>query len=158
MEIKFASKEDAHDIAELYKQWGDYEGILPDKLVEPDSYEGIIKYLINKNSARKYIIAEEDDKIVGVCYIDVSFLDLRCIRLGDMIVHKEYRKQGIGSAILKWIINYSNQNKIKKIWMWAQEELVEAIKLYEKNGFVLEGRQKAQFCGKDALVYGFVLK
>jgi len=84
-------------------------------------------------------------------------LDLRSIRLGDMFVDKEFRGKGVASAMIDKIIEYAREKEVKKIWLWTQEELKDAIRLYEKKRFVFEGRQKKQFCGKDALVYGLVL-
>ena len=53
-------------------------------------------------------------------------------------------------------IDYAKENNVNKIWLWTQEELKDAIRLYEKKEFVFEGRQKNQFCNKDTLLYGLV--
>jgi GNAT superfamily N-acetyltransferase len=102
-------------------------------------------------------VAIVENIIVGVCYIDISFITLQTIRIGDMMISAPYRKNGIATALIKKIVEFAREHDVKKIWLWTQEELVSAIKCYEKNGFKLEGVQKAQFCGKNALVYGLVL-
>ncbi|MDP2925631.1 MAG: GNAT family N-acetyltransferase [Nanoarchaeota archaeon] len=158
-EIKFAEPKHAESIEKVYKEWLEFKGILPDELIKPESKEEILNDINQINCIKKYIIAENEKKeIVGVCYIDTSFITLNTIRLGNMIIKKEYRRKGVGSSLIDYIINFANKNNVYKIWLWTQEELIPAIKLYEKKGFVFEGKQKAQFCEKDALLYGLVLK
>ncbi len=155
MKVRFADKDDAKEISEVYNEWLEFKGILPTGLISPETPEEILND-INKK-VKTYLVAIDKDQIVGVCYIDESFIRLKSIRLGKMIVKKDFRKKGIASALIKKIKEFAQENNIKKIWLWTQEELKDAIKCYEKNGFVLEGRQKNQFCEKDALVYGLTL-
>lgn len=156
--LQFAESKDISGIANLYKEWSEFQSILPEKLCEPETADELSRYLDGSKNSIIYIIAKiENNQIVGVCYIDTSFKSLQTIRLGNMIVKKEFRNQGVGSALIDKVIKYAQKNNIKKIWLWTQEELTGAIKLYEKKGFKLEGKQRAQFCGKDALVYGLVL-
>lgn len=152
--IKKASIEDSAKIADIYDGWTEFKGILPDKLCEPDKPEDIEQSIKN---GRLYFIAEIDGEPAGANYIDTADEFFECIRLGDLIVKKNYRNNGVGSALIDNVVEYAKEKKVKKIWFWTQEELVDAIRLYEKKGFVFEGKQKAQFCGKDALLYGLVL-
>ena len=71
-----------------------------------------------------------------------------------MIVKKKYRKKGVGLALVEYVKKYARDNNVHKIWLWTQSELTSAISLYEKCGFKMEGVQKGQFCGKDALLFG----
>ena len=155
--VDFATIKDLEGIIEVYKGWEEFKEVLPDEFTEGDTYEGLLKYFDERDNSRKYIICRVDNKVVGVCYMEISFLDLRNIRLGDMFVDKEFRGKGVASAMIDKIIEYAREKEVKKIWLWTQEELKDAIRLYEKKRFVFEGRQKKQFCGKDALVYGLVL-
>ncbi len=155
--VNFATKENLKEIIEVYRGWGEFKGILPDEFIAGDTYEGLLKYFDGRDDSRKYIVAKINDKVIGVCYIDVLFLKLKSIRLGYMFVSREFRRRGVASAMIDKIIEYAKEKDVKKIWLWTQEELSDAIKLYEKKGFVFEGRQKKQFCEKDALVYGLVL-
>jgi len=156
--IEFAKFEDTEDIADLYDGWKEFSGILPNELLKLDTADDLAKYFNRENSPRKFIVAKsKNNKVIGVCYLDITWQGLKNIRLGDMFVHKEFRNIGIGSALVDKAIEYAKENNIKKIWLWTQEELKDTIRLYEKKGFKPEGIQKAQFCGKDALLYGLVL-
>lgn len=155
--IRFAESKDAEQISKLYEGWEEFQGILPPELLQLESTEEISNSINNPKSIKKYIIAESKDNILGVCYIDISFISLKTVRISYMFVNKEFRNKGIGSLLVDKVIDYAKTNNIKKIWLWTQVELTPAIKLYEKKGFILEGKQKNQFCNKDALLYGLVL-
>jgi GNAT superfamily N-acetyltransferase len=154
--IRFAKQEDAKGIAEVYKDWLEFKGILPDKLIEQESTESILNSI--NNPTKIYIVAEADtEEILGVCYMDLSFISLKTIRLGDMMIKSKFRRMGIGSAIINKVIEYAKNNNVIKIWLWTQEELKNAIIFYKKKGFILEGKQKNQFCNKDALLFGLII-
>lgn len=158
MKICFSVKNDIDKLIEVYSEWSKFKGILPAKLIEVDTYENLIKYFDGSNKTRKYLLAiDENGNPLGACYIDLSFLGLNNIRLGDMMVKEKYRQQGVGSKLVDEVIKFAQENKCYKIWLWTQEELKPAIQLYEQKGFILEGVPKKQFCNKDALLYGLIL-
>lgn len=158
VQIREATTDDIPQIVNLYLGWQEFRGILPDQLIAPQTADHISPYFNGNKNNRKYIVAVgEKDEILGVCYLDLLFKSLQTIRIGDFIVDKQYRHHGIGKKLLEYITNYSKENDIKKLWLWTQEELVEAIEFYQKNGFTIEGKQKSQFLGKDAIVLGLVL-
>jgi len=155
MNIRFADKTDIEEISQVYSEWSEFKDILPDELLSLETPIEVEKNLSDTN--RKYIVAIIDENIVGVCYIDISFIQLNSIRLGNMMIKREYRNQGVASQLLNKIKEYALENNVRKIWLWTQAELINAINFYEKKGFKLEGIQKEQFCKKDALVYGLIL-
>ena len=52
--------------------------------------------------------------------------------IGRMAVLKDYRDKGIGSAVLKALIDFSKTLKMKSVYLHAQ---ITAIPFYEKHGF-----------------------
>lgn len=155
MNIRKATLLDSYGIFEVYKEWIEFKGILPDDLIALEDENSISENISSKN--RIYLVAEINEKIVGACYIDTQDHSLSCIRLGDMIVKKLYRKKGVGLALVEYVKKYAKDNNVHKIWLWTQSELTSAISLYEKCGFKMEGVQKGQFCSKDALLFGLEL-
>ena len=57
-------------------------------------------------------------------------------QLGRMAVLTEYRNQGIGSALLRFILQDIKNKKPIKIYLHAQ---VSAINFYKKQGFIEHG-------------------
>jgi len=52
--------------------------------------------------------------------------------IGRMAVLKDYRDKGVGSAVLKALIDFSKTLKMKSVYLHAQTS---AILFYEKHGF-----------------------
>ncbi len=157
MEIRFANESDAEGIRQVYAEWSKFKGVLPDKLIAPQIKEDIADDITDKHKRYLYLVALVNKKIAGVCYIETSLIKLQTLRLGNVMVKEEYRRKGIASGLINEVKKFALENEVKKIWLWTQEELTGAINCYEKNGFKLEGKQKSQFCGKDALLYGLIL-
>ena len=59
-------------------------------------------------------------------------------KVGRMAVLREYRNQGIGSAILNKLINVASSQSISNLYLHGQTH---AIKFYNKHGFVEEGQE-----------------
>ena len=59
-------------------------------------------------------------------------------------IHDDYQNMGIGTALLKHIINVARRKKLKKIHLNVNTENDRAIRLYKKAGFTTEGKSK--FC------------
>lgn len=52
--------------------------------------------------------------------------------IGRMAVLKSYRSMGIGSSILKKLLNHAESLNIEKVYLHAQ---ISAVSFYEKQGF-----------------------
>ena len=57
-------------------------------------------------------------------------------QIGRMAVLKEYRKQGIGSAMLNRLLEMANQMNLETVFLNAQ---LEAIPFYKSFGFIEQG-------------------
>ena len=87
----------------------------------------------------RFILAKVGSKTVG--YMGIStVLDEGYIT--NIAVLPEFRKRGIASAILDFCVDFSKQNKLSFITLEVRESNENAIKLYEKFGFVKEGTRK----------------
>ena len=59
-------------------------------------------------------------------------------QIGRMAVIKNYRKQGIGSAILKSLISHASQQHYPKLYLHAQ---LSAVNFYQKFNFKAYGNE-----------------
>ena len=103
-------------------------------------------YKIIKNKKLPYLAAIIDKKIVGIAYLN-KFRDKSGYRFAfenTIYVHNDYLKKGIGSKLLKQLINLSKKNKeIKKIVaVIGSIDSVGSIKVHKKLGFKNCGRLK----------------
>lgn len=74
---------------------------------------------------------------------------LDIIDLLNIIVKPEYQNQGIGSILLKYIIN-NKQNK--KIMLEVRSKNINAIKLYQKYDFKIINIRKNYYKDDDAII------
>jgi RimJ/RimL family protein N-acetyltransferase len=95
-----------------------------------------------KNAAL-FLVAENDGKIIGSTTLDRSNLSKlnHTVTFGITIL-KAYFGQGVGSLLMKKVIEWVEANKIEKIDLEVFEDNTPAILLYKKFGFVEEGRKR----------------
>ena len=103
------------------------------------------------NSSYINLLAYKEDIPVG--YISVSSV----IDEGEVlkiVVAKEYRKLGIGNALVMDILARLKNKGVETIFLEVRSNNIPAKKLYEKNGFIkISERQKYYSDGADADIY-----
>lgn len=78
-------------------------------------------------------LAHVDGQVVASCTVDLS---TNYNYLYGLAVAQAYRSQGIGSALVKYVVNDLIAKNNKDFQIAVEEENVGAWKLYEKLGFV----------------------
>ena len=97
---------------------------------------------VSKADNKLFLVVLKDEKIIG----NLSFMGgnrPRTQHMGNlgMTVLKSYWGQGIGGALLEYLIDWSKNNPIiRKINLQVKVDNENAIKLYEKYNFKNEGR------------------
>ena len=110
-------------------------------------------------SIAESIVAVADGQIVGMIHTTVS-------RHGfgefGMLVNREWRGSGVGSALLQATIDWARDQGLHKLCLEVFTHNTAAIALYRKYGFVEEGRRLKHYrraSGElwDSLVMGLQL-
>lgn len=83
-----------------------------------------------KDEDADHFVAYFNDKIVGT--LRVRYLSKDTAKLERLAILKDYRKAGIGTKLLNFVINYLKDKMIKKLKLNAQ---LSAREFYQKNGF-----------------------
>ena len=97
----------------------------------------------------KYVIAKENEKIVGFAGIILLPDD---VEITNIVTKKSERKKGIGKLLLDKLIKMAFELK-KDISLEVNEENLAAINLYKKSGFEEVGRRKKYYNGiNDAII------
>jgi len=66
---------------------------------------------------------------------------------------EKFRRKGLGSKLMKYIINISSAMKIKNIFLEVRASNYSALKFYEKFGFKKIGSRKKYYSNSgDAVV------
>lgn len=95
-----------------------------------------------KNNAAQYV-AIDGPKVVGWCDVFPAWAEAvkHCGSLG-MGVLAGYRGRGIGKQLLVATLAHARQNGVTRVELEVRADNASAIKLYERLGFVHEGRKR----------------
>lgn len=99
-----------------------------------------------KNTLSKYIVAKIKTEIVGFAGI-IDTLDQ--FEITNIVVKKDFRKNGVGNALIAELIKLAQINNKDKIILEVNKTNLPAIKLYEKNGFQNIGLRKKYYNNTD---------
>lgn len=116
---------------------------------DPWSENSIASELVNRLSY--WLVAEKDGKVVG--YVgSQSVLD--AADMMNLAVSPEYRKQGVGAALVNALTDHLQQNQVIALLLEVRVSNAPAISLYEKLGFVQVGRRPKYYHNpkEDALI------
>ena len=103
-------------------------------------------HIENLNPNETIYIYKENNNIKGFIHTQ-NGLDI--IDLLNIIVKPEYQNQGIGSILLKYIIDNKQD---KKIMLEVRSKNINAIKLYQKYDFKIINIRKNYYKDDDAII------
>lgn len=92
-------------------------------------------------------IAEMDGEPVGSVFCIKASEDVAKLRM--LIVTPKARRLGLGTHLVKECIRFARSSGYKKLILWTNDILVEARKIYEKNGFILVEEERHHSYGQD---------
>lgn len=134
--IKVANKKDVSSIYELgVKEFSNFA----------NTYN-IEEYIQNNNYV---ILVNTTNNLLNafmIIYKNIDYFELEMI-----IVSKEYRQKGIGSALLNYFFN-TFCNKENSILLEVSVENINAINLYSKFGFEIINIRKKYYDNVDAYI------
>lgn len=115
--------------------------------------------MVSKQKNSLFIIAEDKGKIIG----NLSFIGgkrPRTMHTGEfgISVLKEYWGNGVGTELINYLIQWSKETEIiRKINLRVRTDNSAAIHLYEKMGFVNEGRISREMIINDKFVDTYLM-
>jgi ribosomal-protein-alanine N-acetyltransferase len=116
----------------------------------PWSRESIREEIVDNNLAI-YLCAKADGRIAGYAgywkVIDEAHIT-------NIAVHPEYRQKGIGSMLVKGMIDICTKTGIDKMTLEVRKSNIKAQGLYKKFGFKFAGIRKAYYSDnrEDAVI------
>ena len=148
-----AKQEDTVGIASLYRQvLDDYRDLLPEELVasrQPSPTE-----VENRLKRYTHFVAKIRNQIIGV--VGCSLVHGTCM-LKHMVVDQNYQRQGVGTALTRYVIEFARKHNATKVWLDTVPVFSGAISLYRKLGFQKSGTLRQHFWGADVELYELIL-
>ena len=135
--IRPATPKDVSPILSLVKALSEYEKLAHEMVgSDVDLHRG----LFGQPPFAHAIVAEVDDQVVGFAlyfYNFSTFLMKPGIYLEDLFVLPDYRRQGIASALLKWLAGHAVDQGCGRLEWSVLDWNESAITFYKRIGAVL---------------------
>ena len=135
----------------ILKMQEQYLEILAQDLNEYDDFwnEKILKdEFYNENS--EYFVICEDEIVCGFAGL---WFNIDEAHIMNIAVRKDFRKKGIGSELLNFLIGEAKSKKKMCITLEVSDDNVPAIELYKKFEFEILGRRKKYYNNvNDAII------
>lgn len=133
--IRKAAATDSNEILELIKELAVFEK-QPDAVIL--SKAELIKSAFSENPWVYIFVAKIDTKVVGMAlyYYGFSTWKGRSLHLEDLIVNENYRKLGIGRALMNQVLQIAKTEKVERMSWEVLDWNEPAIKFYESLGAV----------------------
>lgn len=96
-------------------------------------------------------IAERNGKILGSVFVIPKDGSSETAKLRMLYVEPEARGLGIGTLLVKQVVLFAGEKGYKRIWLWTQESLSSARKIYAAQGFELIGSEPHASFGKNLI-------
>lgn len=144
-EVRRACSDDA-DYLEKFMQslLGEKLPVLYSKAAPP-SLDDVIAFIKAHSdpNVSLLIVAIDDGRLIGMLDAEIHRNSQRshCTNFG-MSVLNEYRRHGIGSALLTELFLWAKHQHLKRIELEVFSNNLSAIRLYKKMGFLVEGIKK----------------
>jgi len=145
--IRESNTTDAADLIKVVKKVGSETENL---IVTSDEFNMTIEEEINflksskENPKTNHLLAIIDGKIVGTCGLHGKNTRRRIAHVASLgiVILKEYWGLGIGYSLMLNQIEFAKKNGITKIDLEVRVDNEQAINLYKKCGFEIEGIHK----------------
>ena len=125
----------------------------------PEHYSDYFYESLLAELPEAFLVAEAEKKLVGyiMCKIEYGFSNFKklgFVKKGHVVsiaVLPDYRQKGIGRALVEEAITGIKLKKSDELYLEVRCSNNEAIRLYEKLGFIIKQRLKAYYRdGEDA--------
>ena len=92
-------------------------------------------------------VTEDGQRIIGSTSLKFNPQDAlkHKAELG-ITVHDDYQNLGIGTALLRHILDVARMKKLRKVWLHVSTANSRAIHVYKKAGFTIEGKLCKESC------------
>ena len=105
-----------------------------------------LEYIINSDTEDVFGFYD-NNKLVGFIHVLKTY---ECLEIINVVVDNDYRKQGIASKLINYVVDYYND--LEYILLEVNEHNDKAINLYNKLEFKVINVRKKYYGNDDALI------
>lgn len=151
--IRGLREKDSADVSDIMSMAGVTYGLSS----LPYTNEGIVRELMN-DPRKHWLIAEHNGSAIGFLYLNWG--SGRWRRVADLVmaVNDNFTGRGLGSALVIRALHVGFLYiDLERIELVVYQDNGKAIKIYEKCGFIIEGRREAQVIREGVYFDSFLM-
>ncbi|MCL6614876.1 MAG: ribosomal protein S18-alanine N-acetyltransferase [Firmicutes bacterium] len=103
-------------------------------------------YELLENQRAVYLVAKEDERVVGYIGMWVIFDEGH---ITNLAVHPDFRRRGIGALLLSELIAEAKTRGVSHLTLEVRQSNLGAQLLYAKHGFVTRGVRRRYYRDND---------
>ncbi|RWU07764.1 GNAT family N-acetyltransferase [Pedobacter chitinilyticus] len=137
IEIKRIDQNEANLVVGLFNQYRIFYGKFSDLGMAKDFIDARLE-----NNESVIFVALDENNPVGFTQLYPKYSSVRLVKnwiLNDLFVNPEYRKQGIGEALIKTVMDFAKGQGAVYVQLETAVDNFTAQSLYEQIGFVKQG-------------------
>ena len=96
------------------------------------------------------LLAELGNEIIGTI---TGFEEHKSMRICSLAVHPDYQNRGVARQLMEHIETIARKKGCNKLFLCTAWSMKEAIRLYEKLGYMREGYLRGHFYGEDFIIF-----
>ncbi len=129
-----------------------------------DEIASYVKAIQEKEADFLFAVISKNDNIhIGNARLQITDQELKIGKFGMMIGNSNYHGKGIGTEVVRLVLKIAFEDlKLHKVFLEVVADNIPAIKIYEKNGFIVEGSIKNKYCKnnqfQDFLIMSILLR
>ena len=139
--IENVKEEELFKLVDIYLRA--YKGLEEYAYTHPEDVKGYLKWLYNRDKSGFFVV-KVNDKIVGFVAGDANWFSRRERKnvgaIHEIVVDPDYQGQGIGTTLMKKILEYFKGKELDTAELWVGDENYRAINFYKRFGFQEAGR------------------
>lgn len=97
-----------------------------------------LRLILEEPSRGRIFVLRNHDVIVGMINLLVTISTAEggfALLLEDLIVHRDFRRQGLGSRLLQFAIDYAREKEFVRITLLTDREDERTVRFYVDHGF-----------------------
>jgi L-amino acid N-acyltransferase YncA len=102
--------------------------------INPDIFRKILLKELNEKN-RYFVVVEIDNEIVG---FGQALIKKNIGKIGRVYINKEFRSKGMGTKLMRHLIDFLKKKKIKEIVSYVYTRNKPSLGLHQKLGFEKE--------------------
>lgn len=144
MNVRLAKEEELNRINELRKQVNDLHAEGKPEIFKAGFEDDLRDFLfqIREDPEKEIVVAEENGTVVGFAVLNHIFkpenpymYEREYVDIDEFCVDKDYRRQGVASALIDFIKAFAKEKGFKRIELNMWEFNQDALAFYEEVGF-----------------------